>query len=138
LQKAEENRYEECPLCSHSRFPPAFFKILKKMIEWPEIDRIESEAVPLEPVDPPNAGLVLILGLLGILLCCGFPGVFAFVIGTLEREKVQQRIYRPSGILTAGWVLGIIGTIISVLLLCVLYAVFILTVFFGATAASPQ
>lgn len=79
-------------------------------MDWPQASEYENEARPRMRRESPNAVLVLILGILGILVCCcGFFGVIAFILGALEREKVSQGIYEPSGILTAGWVLGIIG-----------------------------
>ena len=64
---------------------------------------------------PPNdsqATLSLILGILS-LVCCPILGPFAFFIGNGSRNRIQASggMLGGYGLATAGWILGIIGTI---------------------------
>ena len=71
----------------------------------------------------------LVLGILGIVgafipLICYFTAVCAIlglIFGVMGRKKTMQASGRPSGLATAGLVLGIIGTSFAALgLICVL------------------
>jgi len=99
------------------------------------------DSAPLDYGYPPNPGYavvpdhpqstpVLVFGIIGLFL---FPpmAVAALVMGNRARRDVRERpdAYRDSGNLTAGWVMGIIGTA-----LLSIYAMFIL-VFFVALVA---
>jgi hypothetical protein len=64
---------------------------------------------------PPNdsqATLALILGILS-LLCCPILGPFAFFIGNGSRNRIQASggTLGGYGLATAGWILGIVGTV---------------------------
>ena len=68
---------------------------------------------------PPNdsqATLALILGILSIL-CCALVGPFAFFIGNSSRNRIQASggTLGGYGFATAGWIMGIIGTVILAL-----------------------
>ena len=65
--------------------------------------------LPQTPREPSKATTVFVLGLLSLLVC-SILGPFAVVIGNGERRRVQQGLIPPDGMLTAGWIMGIIGT----------------------------
>ncbi|WP_157974082.1 DUF4190 domain-containing protein [Desertihabitans aurantiacus] len=62
--------------------------------------------------DHPRTTTVFVLGLLGVLLA-GVTGPFALVMGRRARRETAGRpeLYRQRGLLLAGYVLGILGTI---------------------------
>lgn len=66
----------------------------------------------------PQAVLVLVLGVLG-LFTSGLTAPFAWVIGSRARADMRRNpgAWRPSGALTTGWVLGIIGTVLWLLVI---------------------
>jgi membrane protein implicated in regulation of membrane protease activity len=71
-------------------------------------------APPLEPPPPPEsrtATLIFILGLLGVVLCCLPLGPVALLLGIQERNLVKAGRVARSDLLTAGWILGIVGTV---------------------------
>ena len=82
----------------------------------------------------PQATTVFVLGLIGILITCvGFIlGPIAWIKGNGARREIALGRYAESGMLTAGWVMGIIATFLSVGVL-VLYAVV-----FAAAASQGQ
>lgn len=53
-------------------------------------------------------GLILAVAALGL-------GLYAWIAGTKERRRCQEEGRQPHGLLTAGWILGIVGTILSLL-----------------------
>jgi hypothetical protein len=64
---------------------------------------------------PPNdsqATLALILGILSIV-CCAILGPVAFFIGNASRNRIQASggTLGGYGLATAGWIMGIIGTV---------------------------
>lgn len=82
-------------------------------------------ALPPVPPPPPqsrSAALVLILGILGVVLCCLPFGPVALLVGGQERKLVKAGRVAPSDLLTAGWILGLVGTVLFALVL--IYAVF--------------
>lgn len=79
------------------------------------------------PPEHPNATVVLVLGILGFFTNFMFLPVVApvaWVMGQRARTEMRQNPgkYRDSGKLTAGWVLGIISTLMAVLF-CILFVV---------------
>lgn len=87
--------------------------------------------------DHPQATTVLILGILsivGISVC----GPFAWYFGNKARKEIQANpgSYKDGGSLTAGWVMGIIGTILLIVgvVFLILYIIFV--VFLVASAGS--
>ncbi len=63
-----------------------------------------------------NRALIsLILGIVG-LLCCGFLAPVACYMGHQELKNIRAGVGDPSkqGLATAGWILGIIGTILLI------------------------
>lgn len=65
-----------------------------------------------------RATLALVFGILG-LVACNFFAPFAWYIGHQCREDARRRGQPPEGIATAGWIMGLIGTILFVLMLLV-------------------
>ncbi len=92
-------------------------------------------SVPPQAMKPdhPSSGAVFALGLISILLG-GITGPFAWAIGSKARKEIQQNPgqYRESGMLTAGWVMGIIGTIFLILNVLALIAYVLFYVWFFA------
>ncbi len=88
-----------------------------------------------------------VLGLVGLLLslptscaCYGVPavigcalGIVAWVMGHRERARVAAGEIAPNGLLTAGWVMGIIATIMALVVLLAA-AVFIALIAIGAVS----
>ncbi len=62
----------------------------------------------------PNRGAaILTLGILGIVIC-GFLGPVAWVMGNADLEEIRRGTMDRSGegMVQAGWILGIIGTVL--------------------------
>ena len=62
---------------------------------------------------PTGATSIFIFGLLGILIC-GILGIVAWVQGNSYRQACQEQGVEPEGLATAGWVLGIIATLLLI------------------------
>lgn len=71
--------------------------------------RSSGPALPMPDLYPSTkAPLILILGILGLFTPLG---VVAWILGHLERREVARGKLAPSTALTAGWALGIAGTV---------------------------
>lgn len=84
--------------------------------------------------DHPQATTILVLGILGIV---GLPIVapFAWVMGNKARKEIQQGLYRENGSITAGWVMGIIGSVLlAIAALALILYLIIFVVIIGALA----
>ena len=57
----------------------------------------------------PQATTILVLGILSLFVA--ITGPFAWYMGSKARKEIAAGRYAESGSVTAGWVLGIIGTI---------------------------
>ena len=59
----------------------------------------------------------MILGILGTVLCCLPAGIPAIILGTIARREVDASggLQEGRGMATAGLVLGIVATVLSVL-----------------------
>lgn len=125
------NEVATCPSCG---------KIVpKEMDRCPHCEQAlaqEQEEVPQEPrrrfrgrrdAEPHRGALVLTLGILSIVLGpFGLPlGIAALLLGRRDLQKIQLREMDPEGESTtrAGWVCGIIGTVLQSLSCvgCMLY-----------------
>ncbi|GAA1505340.1 DUF4190 domain-containing protein [Nocardioides humi] len=88
------------------------------------------------PPDHPQATMVLILGILGLVLCQAV-SPFAWVIGGRVRKEIAASNGTLGGgqMVTIGWVLGIVGSclLLALLALFVIYIVIII-VAIGASA----
>jgi peptidoglycan biosynthesis protein MviN/MurJ (putative lipid II flippase) len=65
----------------------------------------------------PKATWALILGIVGMVLCCLFAGIPAIVLGHQAKGEIDAapEVQEGRGMATAGFVLGIISTAASVL-----------------------
>lgn len=86
-------------------------------------------ATPLRsnvPEQDPQATLILILGILGIVIC-GFLAPVAWYMGQAARTRARAAGRDPDGMVTAGWILGIVGSVLMLLsfALIAVYFVFI-------------
>lgn len=75
-------------------------------------------AAPLAPYSPvlpdhPQSTMVLILGILSVVML-PILGPFAWFFGSKARKEVRQNpgVYKDGGMLTGGWITGIIGTVL--------------------------
>lgn len=68
------------------------------------------------PQPHPRGTLILVLGILSIPCCGLFTGIPAWVMGHTARQEIEQNpaAYSNAGLVTAGWVCGIIGTGLSI------------------------
>lgn len=76
-------------------------------------------------MDHPQATTIFVLGLLSIVMM-PILGIVALVMGKKARAEVQAGTYRDSSMLNAGWIMGIIGTLLLAL------GVVIFTIYFIA------
>lgn len=93
-----------------------------------------------QPVQPehPQATVVFVLGLISFF-AAGLTAPFALVMGRNARREMasQPGRYRDSGLLTAGWVMGIIGTIyLGLMVLLIIGYILIFVIFAVAVAGS--
>lgn len=63
---------------------------------------------------PQGATTIFVFGLLGFLVC-GIFGIVAWVQGNSYRRACREQGVEPDGLATAGWILGIIGTVFLIL-----------------------
>jgi hypothetical protein len=68
---------------------------------------------------PHRGGLILALGLIGILVC-GFAAPFAWIMGNTDIAEIRAGRMDPDGegLTQAGRILGIIGTVLTLLSVC--------------------
>jgi hypothetical protein len=98
--------------------------------------------------EPPGAVPVFVFGLLALVSWCPLAAVFwplglvawplgviAWLWGGSERAAVGAGRYRPSGLLTAGYVMGLISTLLLVIPLLILALVVLLLVACAVGAA---
>lgn len=79
------------------------------------------------PAEYPNGTTILLLGILGLIVCQVLSPI-AWVMGHNARKAIASTPgvqYSNQGSVTAGWVMGIIGTVLLILTV-VLFVVFIL------------
>ncbi len=79
-------------------------------------NEIASSAYSVQSVEPHRGGLVLTLGILGLVLC-GFLGPVAWYMGAEDLDKMRRGVMDKSGygVTQAGYILGIIATILTVI-----------------------
>ncbi len=91
-------------------------------------NEIAGSAYSVESVEPHRGGLVLTLGILGLVLC-GFLGPFAWYMGAQDLDKMRRGVMDKSGygVTQAGYILGIIATILTVIfcLFVILWAILV-------------
>lgn len=83
--------------------------------------------------DHSQATTVFVLGLLGVLLC-QFLAPVAFIMGNKYKKACAMEGVEPEGLGTAGWVLGLVGSILLCLtfVILALYFVIIFVAVLGA------
>jgi predicted Zn finger-like uncharacterized protein len=79
-------------------------------------NEIAGSAYSVESVEPHRGGLVLTLGILGLVLC-GFLGPVAWYMGAQDLDKMRRGVMDKSGygVTQAGYILGIIATVFTVI-----------------------
>lgn len=123
-----QNFYQGFPTSGYSQQPPALPAVIHDPVGYDY-----GYGRPAAPSDHPNAALSLVLGIIGLVL---FPllGPVAWYLAAKGRREMATfpGRWRPSGALTAGLVLGIIGTVMLALIgLGVLMMVVMLMAFSG-------
>lgn len=70
----------------------------------------------IEPqeMDPNRPVMIFVFGLISIIACQIF-GPIAFLLGQKYRQECRERGIEPDGLATAGWVMGIVGSIFLLL-----------------------
>jgi uncharacterized membrane protein len=95
---------------------------------------------PQQPSTPPKpspsgkAIATLVLGILA-MICCGFAtGIAAIIVGKQELNAIKEGRSEPAGytITQVGFILGIIGTVIS----CLFIVIYIGVIIFGFSLAT--
>jgi hypothetical protein len=61
----------------------------------------------------------LALGLIGVVPCCSFAGPIAFFLGQSSRNRIRSSggTLSGEGMATAGWIMGIVGSIVLALVI---------------------
>jgi hypothetical protein len=74
-------------------------------------------------VEPHRGAMVLVLGILSIVVC-GVTGIFAWVMGKRDLDLISRGLMdrEGEGLTKAGYILGIIGTILFMIQLLVVVA----------------
>lgn len=88
-------------------------------------------------LQPHRGGLVLTLGILGIAAnFCGIPGILAWIFGAsdLKQMKAGTMDREGEGLTKAGYICGIIGTCLLVVLVVIYVVFFVLLIGVAATA----
>jgi len=65
---------------------------------------------------PQRGGVILALGIVGIVVCF-ICGIIAWVMGQKDLKEMREGVRDPSGmqLTKAGWICGIVGTILGIL-----------------------
>lgn len=86
-------------------------------------------------VEPHRGVVILVLGLLGILMSCGVLSIIAWVMdkGDLEKMKRGRMDREGEGLTRAGYVLGIVGTVLMIIVVVIVLGAIALG--FGIAAA---
>ncbi len=84
-----------------------------------------------------RATLALVLGVLSILCLGFFTGIPAFIIGSMELKDIRagRAPAAGEGLAKVGYVLGIVGSILSCLAMLVFIGLLVLGITFGAQQA---
>jgi len=95
-------------------------------------------AVPQVAHDHPRGTTVLVVGILSLVLCQVL-GPVAWIQGSRARREIQARpdvLWKNEGMVTAGWVLGIISTALLVISILAIIAVVLIGIMAAASTAS--
>jgi hypothetical protein len=78
-------------------------------------------------VEPHRGPMILVLGILGIVVC-GVVAIFAWVLGKRDLDLINRGLMdrEGEGLTKAGYILGLVGTILFLLQVLLLVAYFAL------------
>jgi len=117
LEKMHEGFEVPCPACGHR------FLVAAGTVDAAAADTA-GDAPPLraDSAGRPLAGapatsedtMALVLGIIGLVLCNILSPV-AWYLGHKARQEARRAGRQPSGNATAGWILGIVGTVLLLL-----------------------
>ena len=86
--------------------------------------------------DHPSGTTVLVIGILSLVLCQVL-GPIAWIQGNRARRDIKARpdiMWKNEGMITAGWVLGIIASVILIASILFVIGFFVIGIFFAASA----
>ena len=99
---------------------------------------MSDEVLIHEEMDPNRPVMIFVLGIVSIM-ACQICGPVAFFLGQQYRRECVERGIEPDGLATAGWVMGIIGSVILILgfvaallyfgMVCVMFVVYFIALF---------
>ena len=99
---------------------------------------MSDEVLIHEEMDPNRPVMIFVLGIVSII-ACAICGPVAFFLGQQYRRECVARGIEPDGLAVAGWVMGIIGTVILILglvaallyfgMVCVMFVVYFIALF---------
>lgn len=104
--------YQNPPFEAYAPTPYANSAQVPVVVTWQDARGIPQGYSMQPAAEHPQAGLVLVLALLGFVTI-GLTCPFAWVIGSRARRQMRRDPGRwsPSAALTVGWVLGILGSL---------------------------
>lgn len=73
----------------------------------------------------PQGTTILILGILSIVCCGLFTGIPAIIMGKKALDEAKTANYSNAGVIKAGWICGIIGTVWSAIGIVIYAIIFI-------------
>lgn len=140
LERVHEGFEVPCPACGHRFLVPIGAVGEAATAEAPSAVRTPTDAAaaataataapmgsipPATPgriPDPPRSGggavddgtTAMIVGILGIVIC-QFLSPVAWYLGNKVREEARRTGREPPGAATAGWILGIVGSVLMIL-----------------------
>ena len=74
---------------------------------------------PQELPEHPNAVAIFVLGLLSLLTCAPL-GFVAWIMGSSARAQVRAGYCRDTGLLTAGYVMGVVASLLMLIPLAII------------------
>ena len=75
---------------------------------------MSGELIESQEMDPNRPVMIFVFGLISII-ACQICGPIAFFLGQKYRRECMERGIEPDGLATAGWVMGIVGSIFLLL-----------------------
>lgn len=100
-----------------------------KMSNHPDVLTNGANDSVTKNVDPastnPKAIWSLVLGILSITCCYFLTGIPGWILGAAARKEIRASGQQGTGVATAGYVLSIIGTILSTLVIIIYVGIFV-------------